>query len=415
MGAVSGRLVRAAHRSIGPSLLGAFGTQGALIVTGVISARLLGVDGRGVFASASLVAYLFSFLGALSTAQVGRLLVAEGFEVAAVRKAVNRAAAGPLALAALLTATAVALLTGQGVLAVLSVVAMLLLAVNSRCLGVLQGLGQYWSAAVQQLCAPVVFAAALLLTSRFVRVDVIVVLTTWIVGLASAFALSRMLLMRSSRMPTRTQTRAAAPSARTVLRRGAAGMLSTYSPLDSLRIDQLVVAVGLGPGALGLYVTAAAFSNLARLVGQTFTGLVPGVMQRRTGVRLRIGLFAASSIVAGGVVGALGPWVVVPVFGSAFAPAAALVLPLSITGGLLGARTVLAEALRARGREGRASLTELVTLALFLIGVAAAAGLGTALPGIVKVLVLAVLVGVGLLSALCLSAARHPRSSAARR
>ena len=411
---VSGRLVRAAHRTLGPALVGAFGTQGALIVTGVISARLLGVDGRGVFASASLIAYLFSFLGALSTAQVGRLLVAEGFDVGAVRRAVNRAAAAPLALAALLAGIAVALLTGQAVIAVLGVVAMLLLAVNSRCLGILQGLGRYWSAAVQQLCAPVVFAVALVLTSLLVQVDVTVVLTAWIVGLAGAFVLSRVLLSRPTRSRSGTPTRMDAPSPRAVLRRGAAGMLSTYSPLDSLRIDQLVVAVGLGPGPLGLYVTAAAFSNLARLVGQTFTGLVPAVMQRRSGVRLRIALFAASSIIAGGVVGLLGPWVVAPVFGTAFAPAAAFVLPLSIVGGLLGARTVLAEALRARGREGRASLAELVTLGLFLIGVAAAAGLGTALPGVVAALVVAVLVGVGLLGALCLSAARGVRTTAAR-
>ena len=63
---------------------------------------------------------------------------------------------------------------------------------------------------------------------------------------------------------------------------GCAGLLSSFSAVDVLRPDQVVLALFLSPSALGLYVVGLAFTNLPYFIAKS-VGLItfPWVASRR--------------------------------------------------------------------------------------------------------------------------------------
>jgi O-antigen/teichoic acid export membrane protein len=383
-------------RSAAPLLLGAFGAQAGLLVTGIVSARLLGVEGRGLLSAATFIAYLFSFLGALGTPYLMRLLVAEGGSPRLVLAGGMRAATMPSVCGAALGTAATWLLTRDVGVAALAGASIIPMVAVQQLVGIEQGAARYWSAAVLQLAGPFLFAIGLVAGILALGASVEVALLGWNFSTWGGWLVAAVLVRRSfSKSTPKSWERP--PTTSTLLRRGFQGLASTYSPLESLRIDQLFVVVTLGTTSLGLYVTALAFSNIARLLGQAAGAVVPRLVAQEHGARRSIRLILLGCLGVGVVMAAVAPLLVVPVFGPEFADGRTLAVPLCLAGGLMSARTLLTEVFRTQRREHLASRIELGALAVYTMAMVVFAVVGSGLLAAAVALLLATLVSTSLM------------------
>ena len=144
--------------------------------------------------------------------------------------------------------------------------------------------------------------------------------------------------------------------------------LGSMSPLETFRLDQLVVGLVVSPAALGLYVVGASFSNLPRFVAQSLGAVafpavaaqVDPAAARRTAWRYTLAGTAACAVVVALLMAAC-PVALPLLFGSEFAPAVGIT-QLLLAGALLtGVRRVLADGLRGLGRPGAGTVGEVTT------------------------------------------------------
>jgi O-antigen/teichoic acid export membrane protein len=199
---------------------------------------------------------------------------------------------------------------------------------------------------------------------------------------------------------------------------GLRGLLSSFSAVDVLRPDQVVLALFLSPADLGLYVVGLAFTNLPYFIAKSL-GLVtfPWVASREEKGDARRMMWSllwlttgiAVTIVA--VLCASAHWLVPFFFGDEFDDAVTvtyIVLPGTV---FLCARRVLSEGLKGRGYPLAGTLGELLALAW----VAVALAVSVPLWGIYGAAVsLASSYGVSL-ALLVVVAARHGELESARR
>jgi O-antigen/teichoic acid export membrane protein len=158
---------------------------------------------------------------------------------------------------------------------------------------------------------------------------------------------------------------------------GLRGLLSSFSAVDVLRPDQVVLALFLSPSALGLYVVGLAFTNLPYFIAKS-VGLItfPWVAaQAETGVARRtmwslFWLTTGIAVLIVAVLCATAHWLVPFFFGGEFTDAvsvAYIVLPGTI---FLSARRVLSEGLKGRGHPLAGTLGELLSLAWVAVALA---------------------------------------------
>lgn len=352
------RALSALGRQGVPILVGAFGAQAAVLVTGVLSARLLGVEGRGSFSLATLVGTTAALIAGMSTPQLANLLVASGAEQLVTVRRLFRAVLPVLPVAVVTSMLLAELLIGLPIAASLAGAAVPLLLVVGLGTGVTRGAARYWTSAWTQLAGPLLFAVVLVIAVQLLPATTDTAMSAWFLSQLLAALLVLLLVYVARRRQALTSS--GLPPVGEVRRRGLRSLLSTYAPLESLRLDQLAVGIFLGPAAVGLYVSAIAFSNLGRLLGQAMSGSVGRVVVGRgpTAVPLLNALWIGAGAF-GLVVAAIAPALVPVAFGREFAGASALAVPLCVAGAFMAARTVLTEIARALGVEGRASLAEL--------------------------------------------------------
>jgi O-antigen/teichoic acid export membrane protein len=158
---------------------------------------------------------------------------------------------------------------------------------------------------------------------------------------------------------------------------GLRGLLSSFSAVDVLRPDQVVLALFLSPAALGLYVVGLAFTNLPYFVAKS-VGLItfPWVASRPQKADARrtmwslLWLTTAIAVVLVAILCASAHWLVPFFFGRAFSDAITvtyIVLPGMI---FLSARRVLSEGLKGRGYPLAGTVGELVSLAWVALALA---------------------------------------------
>jgi O-antigen/teichoic acid export membrane protein len=401
---------RSGLRAIAVIALGTFGVQAMILVTGIISARLLGVEGRGQVALVAAVSVLFARLtmaGSLPVA-ISQLLSRERLAARdGLRPYVGswaRWAVVPSALAGgylawLLRdestylqvglAVAVTLITYETIAAGL---------VGSSVQGELAGAGTVVRGALQ-LQAPtflLLLAAALL-----GQVDDAVTVTALMVlgGLLGCLWAAR-LLQPAHGVPS-TITGAE-------LRRVTAdNYLNSVGVLSGLGIDRNLVGAWMGTAALGLYAAGTAFATLSTVLGNAVASLLlprlsaesddPAAQARL--IRAWLPLTGALIVVLVGTLELLVEPVIRIAFGAEFLPAVAVARWLLLADGLLGFRRVLVCILQARGRGRIASVIE-VALTVLMVG-----GIGFAALRDDLTLVGITLAGVGALSCLLLAVA----------
>jgi O-antigen/teichoic acid export membrane protein len=167
---------------------------------------------------------------------------------------------------------------------------------------------------------------------------------------------------------------APAPNPRALVTFGLRGVFGSISPLETFRLDQLLVGTLLSPAALGIYAVGVAFTNLPRFVAQS-VGMIayPAVAARRarmSTLRRVVGFMPATAAVTAVLVMVLELTlgVLIPtIFGSRFASAVPVGRVLLIGAFFLSLRVVLADSVRGAGAPGLGALAELAGI-LFLLG-----------------------------------------------
>jgi O-antigen/teichoic acid export membrane protein len=393
-----------------------FGLQLLTLVTGIVMARLLGVDGRGLIALVIAVGLFASQLtlgGSLPAALTKlvaerRITARDGLRPLARRRgwvvAVPCLVAGALtpvlhdsagASEATATAVLVAVVTFQTI--VFQVIA-----------GCLQGEGRLVRMAWVALAPQGMFTLVLLVVvGAGWTWDAYDVLVAYVVtGLLSVWFAHRSLL------PARGDADDAIPE-HAVWSEARANYVGSVRPLDGLGLDRILVGGLLGTVPLGLFATALAVSNLCRLVSNAVRVIVlPRVamhqddrVAQRAVVRRWVGITAVLATVIVVVLEIVVEPVIRLAFGQDFVGAVACARWLIVADGLLAVRSVMIAVLQGQGRGGTASWVELALLPLMLIGIVVAAH-DESLVGVG-----ATLAGVGLLSCLALGTcvAQGPR------
>ncbi len=206
---------------------------------------------------------------------------------------------------------------------------------------------------------------------------------------------------------------------------GMRGMIGTISPLENLRLDQLVIGTFQSPAALGQYSTAQAFYAMPRLFGASIGIAYPDVAhadparQRRLVVRNLLLSAASIGTLTAGIMVTI-PFVVPFLFGDAFEPSVPIAEVLLLASFAFALRRLAADLLRGFGRPGSDSMVEIATWPVLAVGLIAVARTGPLEVAVVVVASAAVGLGVSLLlvanpSASCLERrARRRRSSVSR-
>lgn len=150
-----------------------------------------------------------------------------------------------------------------------------------------------------------------------------------------------------------------------------AGLLPNFL---NQRLDQAFIAATLPASSLGLYATGAAFSFITvAVLGGVSAVLLPQLAARaESSSSSYLGCVLRWTIVFDLIVTvlliSLIPWGLPLAFGEEFAPAIPIAMVLALAGGFLGINTVLSEGFRGLGKPQFASLAELSSLCLTIIG-----------------------------------------------
>lgn len=362
-------------------------TQLLTMASGVMSARMLGVDGRGQLLLVATLGALASQLtlgGSLPNAITKQLAergvtARDGLHGMVRRWIPLGVAAGAVAAAYFLFLEWDSTTPAKYLLA-LGVALFALQAMASRILmGAMLGegspaMGIVLTSALPQAAVVVVIGAALALGVSWNPVE----LTAVIVGCTCIVLLGRLRLLAK---PTgRPDDRLDAAALRGLARRTHIG---SVGPIDGLAIDRLLVGSLLGTVSLGLYSVAVALASLNNILGLSLGMLaLPRVASLqddpKAEARYVRDTILLSVVLLGLVVVALQlvmPPLIRLTFGDEFVAATETARWVVVASGLLGFRRVLIGILQGRDRGQSTSVIELALTPLLVIGVVVAARL----------------------------------------
>lgn len=354
--------------------------QLALLVSGPLVVRLLGVPGRGELALAWSIV--------LGTSQVAMLglpsavtwfAASRGIDPGRIVAGVVRGYLRQVVVTAVGVGAVVVLASGggwaRGIVAVAGVVALMLAVLG---LASLQGAGRFRAFAFLQAFPAVSYAAAVAVLWARDAGSVTTLLALSLGGWAIVAAVSLALRPTAGGpsgspsgstggdLPTPAETRAY----------GRRAMVAGLAPVDTLGLEQVLLGLVASHYALGLFVVGWAFETgpvmvlaaLAAFVGPRLSALVEGHVEfvRRwllVGAGLGVGVCVAIQLV-------LAP-VLVWAFGAEAEPAVGLARVLTIAGVVLGLRRVTAACLIGLGRAREATWAEVVGLVTMVVGMLA--------------------------------------------
>ncbi|RYJ00155.1 MAG: hypothetical protein EON52_24285, partial [Actinomycetales bacterium] len=160
--------------------------------------------------------------------------------------------------------------------------------------------------------------------------------------------------------------------------------VSSIGPIDGLSLDRALIGAMLGTAALGLYAAAIALAALTSTLASGMAAvLLPRVAgsqrepaaERKLVVKWLLASAAVLSVI-GLLVAAIARPVIEIAFGQEFAPAVPIAYWLIAASALLGYRRILIAVLQGRQRGGSASWIELALTPVVVLGIVVAAQMG---------------------------------------
>jgi O-antigen/teichoic acid export membrane protein len=364
------------------TVLGGFAVQPLLLVSGVIVARLLGVEDRGHLALLWVVSLSLAYLGAAGIPSATTYWVAR--EPGASRplaRLVVRVALVQAAVATALQAAVLAIAVGgeRGpvlVSALISLPAVPAMIAVMHGMAFLQGFQRFRTWSLLRLLPPLLYTAAVVPLAA-VGAGLIAVTAAWV----GSFVIAGIVAVERAAAALPAATGARPPSFRTLQSFGAKAFLGATSPSDTLQLDQALVGLFVSPTALGLYVVGIAFTNLPRLVAQSLGYVAYPHVAKKPDLRLArraLWSWAAVALVAAGAITVVlelaAGWLVPFFFGSAFEEAVPLTRILLLAALLVSVRRVLGDGARGAGSPALGTVAEAASTVVLVPGIAIVAG-----------------------------------------
>jgi O-antigen/teichoic acid export membrane protein len=381
-------------------------------------ARSLGPSGRG-----DLAVLLILPSVALQIASLG-LPAAATYYIARNRPAVRlitRRLVGPALWQSLATAILLAILIqaffgwkgGDNQTAgLLLVVGVPVFAVQYYALHIMQGLEELRWFNAFRVINPIAFSGGLAIGAIF-GLTVVSCTAIWLVTLVITMVFMLVALAAKTRRAERGGTsKGPVPTQGEMVRFGAAGFLAQVSPVETFRVDTLVVASLFPSRIVGYYAVALSISNAPRFIADGIVAVAypqvsaQNATEGRASSRRYMTLAAVGCGVPTVILALASPWLIPLLFGSNFEAAVVLSAILVISAGLVSVRRVGTDCLRGLGEPGATTTIEIVTLIALAAGFVVLAPWGNG-KGVAVSLIFSAVVGL----ALTLRALRDPGPS----
>jgi O-antigen/teichoic acid export membrane protein len=392
-------------------------TQLTLLVSGILVARILGVEHRGQLALMSLFPLILAVTGTLGLPLASTYYLAQGANGRGILHSVRGSTAKQAVTLLVLHAAVLWLVfrgtpSGVRLAAAYTLLAVPALITQIWGLAILQGHERFRAFNLLRLLQPALYAGAVVVMfitggSDIERIALVWVATCLVSGLCTLAVAVRGLPKAGSRPPPLAE----------MYRFGFKGLVGWVSPLETFQLDQVVVGLALSPSALGLYVVAAAFTNLTRLFIPQSLGMVAyphvasvgdPVRARRTVWRFFFAALIICSVVVV-VLEALIGWLIPVFFGQAFSHSVPLARILLIGSLFLGLRRVLTDGTRGAGHPSLGTIAEGCTVAI--AAPALLVGGNTGVQGVAWALTVSYGLGLAIMIALAIPALSRIRPS----
>src|SRR5436190_2109755 len=260
-----------AARPVAGAVAGMGSIQASLIVSGVVAARVLGVENRGRLAVLVLLSAIATQLGTLGVPAAVTYFLSKGQSRKHLLRLVK-----PVAVVQAAGLTVVVLLailgwfdvadgTASPGLAALAAVLVPAILLQQYSLAILQGERRFRAFNVLRALPALAYAAALVSVTLARPSSLLLVVGVW-VGATWLAALTTAAVVRRARASFRSS--AAPVGTRSLLGFGLKAVIGAVSPTEVFRVDQAVVGLFLSPAALGVYVVGLAFTNLPKFFAQ---------------------------------------------------------------------------------------------------------------------------------------------------
>ncbi len=365
-----------------------FGLQALTLVTGVIIARMLGAEGRGVIAlvfALGLFGAQLTFGGSLPVAIAKNLAELQVAARDGLRVIVRRRF--PLLFLPCLAVGGVMLLfertnpwNERFFLAAAVFMMALQMIVFLLLSGSLQGEGRLvrmaWVGVMPQFLFAVVLTVAWLTKWNWGANQVLLAffVTSSFGVIFAYYSLIRPTHRREDELDEAV-----------LLHEARRSYVSSVRPLDSLGLDRILVGGLLGASSLGLYAAATAVSNLCSLVGNAVTVVVlPRVamqhadpMAQRAVIRRWVGISAILIVLLVAVLELVVDPAIRLAFGEEFVGAITCARWLILADGLMALRKVFISVLQGQSRGGAASWIEFALVPMMILSVVIAAQQGS--------------------------------------
>jgi O-antigen/teichoic acid export membrane protein len=364
------------HRTLAGSLLAGGTGQLALVIGGVLVARILGVQDRGYFALIILVPHILAEVGNLGLPIALTYYIARDARSArSIVASLARLVVSQLLLGIAIQAAVLLILLHDDpwrvkIAAFVSMGVLPGMMSLQYGLAILQGQQRFRAFNILRTMPAAVYSTGILVIFLLASPNLTEVTAVHVGALLIVGGTALGIATRG--LPTRSD-HAANPSRRRMISFGIRGLLGYISPIESFRLDQAVIGLFLSPAALGLYVVGVSVTNLPRFLAQS-VGMVAypriaSATDSRETYRLTWRYFWLTVVISILVVAPLEmtAGVLIPFFfGHQFDGAVSVTRILLVGTLILGARRVLADGVRGMGHPGAGSIAEIFSWAALL-------------------------------------------------
>ena len=355
--------------------------QGTLLVSGILVARILGVEDRGYFALLAVFPTLCSQLVGLGLPNaITYQIAANPNQLSTLVKLAKKTFVIQVLVVVLVHGTIVWLFLGKypdfqrATAYITLLVGPAMLAIQYG-IALFQGIGRFYSLNILRILLTTTYAVMVLGLFVLEGGDLYRVTMVWVISSIFAGTVAIELVRRLENPIAETQTFDNSPSQKAMLKFGLKGLLGSTSPMETFRLDKLVAGVILSPSALGLYVVGGAFGTLTRLIAQSASMVAyPTIVNRQhgeTGPGTMWRFFRAVTFVNGLVTIFLMlsmPWLIPLFFGEEFIEAIPLAQILLMGSAFMASRRILVEGLRGLGQPQVSTFAEISMYPWLLTG-----------------------------------------------
>ena len=354
------------HTATLMSILVALVGQSVLAVTGIIVARILGVENRGHLALLVVIPVILSQLCALGVPQSVTYYIARSPASAYPTFKTAVRVMAPMALLAVLVHLGVLLVAFHGQDSAMRLAGLLTLMAApgwmtyALGLAILQGQRRFRAFNTLRLAQLSPYAAGVVALFALGSQSLPLVALVW----AGSMALAGILTLAIAIRRLNHGLMVATVSGRALILFGVKGLPGQVSIMETFRLDQVVLGALAGPTALGLYVVGVAFANLPRFTGQSI-GMIayPTLASAAAGHGKRLANYVLLTLVVCGFVVAIlelfAGDLVHLFFGPEFAGSVSVTRIILIGALFLGMRRVLSDCARGMGRPADGTKAEL--------------------------------------------------------